>query len=86
MSEELQRRPCVRRPGAEAAGTVAYGMPIPRTSEAVRRNVVNRVENLVGSRATEVNVAVKDAFFPEHEQLQRQSRGAGRLKSRLYRN
>lgn len=58
---------------------VAYGMPIPRVSEAVRRNVVNRVENLAGLRVTEVNIAVNDLFFPEHERLRQQSQGDGGL-------
>jgi uncharacterized alkaline shock family protein YloU len=32
---------------------VEYGKPIPRVSEVVRRNVINRVENLTGLRITE---------------------------------
>lgn len=47
---------------------VAYGMPIPRISEAIRRNVINRIDTLVGLRVTEVNVVVNDVFFPEQEQ------------------
>jgi uncharacterized alkaline shock family protein YloU len=30
---------------------VEYGTPIPQTTEAVRRNVINRVENLTGLRS-----------------------------------
>ena len=56
---------------ADVTLAVAYGMPIPQISEAVRRNVINRIENLVGLRVTEVN----DLFFPEHERLQQQSQG-----------
>ena len=52
--------------------TVEYGKSIPQVSEAVRRNVVNRVENLVGLRVTEVNVTVNDVFFPQEEQQQQQ--------------
>ncbi|MDQ3891841.1 MAG: Asp23/Gls24 family envelope stress response protein [Actinomycetota bacterium] len=48
--------------------TVAYGRSIPQVAEAVRRNVVNRIENLVGLRVTEVNIYVNDVFFPEQEQ------------------
>jgi uncharacterized alkaline shock family protein YloU len=40
----------------------------------VRRNVINRVESLVGLRVTEVNITVSNVFFPEQEaEEQRQS-------------
>jgi uncharacterized alkaline shock family protein YloU len=52
---------------------VEYGTPIPRTTEEVRRNVINRVENLTGLRVTEVNITVNDVQFPEERpQLERQ--------------
>lgn len=50
--------------------TVEYGKSIPQISEAVRRNVINRVENLVGLNVTEVNISVNDVFFPEQERQQ----------------
>ena len=52
--------------------TVEYGKAIPSIAEAVRRNVINRVENLVGLRVTEVNISVSDVFFPGQEQEQEQ--------------
>jgi uncharacterized alkaline shock family protein YloU len=52
--------------------TVLYGRSIPQIAEAVRRNVINRVENLVGLNVTEVNITVNDVFFPEQEQQQGQ--------------
>jgi uncharacterized alkaline shock family protein YloU len=52
--------------------TVAYGISIPQVAEAVRRNIINRVENLVGLNVTEVNISVNDLFFPEQEQQQEQ--------------
>jgi uncharacterized alkaline shock family protein YloU len=52
---------------------VEYGVPIPQTTEAVRNNVINRVENLTGLRVTEVNITVNDVQFPEERpQLGRQ--------------
>ena len=48
--------------------TVEYGKAIPQIAEAVRRNVINRIENLVGLNVTEVNISVNDVFFPEQEQ------------------
>ena len=52
--------------------TVEHGKPVPQISEAVRRNVVDRIENLVGLRATEVNITVADVFFLQEEQEQSQ--------------
>jgi uncharacterized alkaline shock family protein YloU len=54
----------------DATLTVAYGRSIPQVAEAVRRNIINRVENLVGLNVTEVNISVNDLFFPEQEQEQ----------------
>ena len=54
--------------------TVEYGRPIPQVAEAVRRNVINRVENLIGLNVTEVNIEVNDVFFPQEEQEQEQQR------------
>ncbi len=58
-----------------------YGVAIPRTTEAVRRNVINRVESLTGLRVTEVNITVTDVQVPEErpmlgqqEQVKQQAR------------
>jgi uncharacterized alkaline shock family protein YloU len=51
-----------------------YGKSIPQLAEAVRRNVVNRVESLVGLRVTEVNIAVNNIFFPQMEEEQERQR------------
>ena len=48
--------------------TVEYGRTIHQLAEAVRSNVIRRVEDLVGLRVTEVNIAVSDIFFPHQEQ------------------
>jgi uncharacterized alkaline shock family protein YloU len=60
---------------------IEYGQSIPRITEAVRRNVINRVENLVGLRVTEVNITVNDVQVPEErpmlgeqERVERQAR------------
>jgi uncharacterized alkaline shock family protein YloU len=50
--------------------TAEYGKSIPQLSEAVRRNVINRVENLVGLSVTEVNITVGNIFFPQEEEQQ----------------
>ncbi len=51
----------------DLALTAEYGKSVPQLAEAVRRNVINRVENLVGLRVTEVNITVSNVFFPQQE-------------------
>src|SRR5215210_3818381 len=48
---------------------IEYGKSIPQVTEAVRRNVINKVENLVGLRVTEVNVTVNDVQLPEERPM-----------------
>ena len=54
--------------------TAEYGKSIPHLSEAVRRNVANRVESLVGLRVNEVNITVSNIFFPQQEAEQERQR------------
>ena len=54
--------------------TAEYGKSIPQLAEAVRRNVSNRVESLIGLRVTEVNITVQNIFFPHQEQEQERQR------------
>ena len=54
--------------------SVEYGRTIHQTAEAVRSNVIRRVENLLGLRVTEVNITVNDIFFPQQEEEQQQER------------
>jgi uncharacterized alkaline shock family protein YloU len=49
--------------------TVEYGQSIPRITDAVRRNVINRVESLSGLRVTEVNISVTDVQVPEERPM-----------------
>ena len=44
---------------------VLYGRPIHQVTDALRRNVINRVENLTGLQVTEVNITVNDVTFPD---------------------
>jgi uncharacterized alkaline shock family protein YloU len=60
---------------------VEYGYSVPQLTEAVRRNVINRVESLTGLRVTEVNITVNDVQVPEErpmlgeqEQVEQQAR------------
>jgi len=60
---------------------IEYGQSIPQLTEAARRNVINRIESLVGLRVTEVNITVNDVQVPEErpmlgqqEEVERQAR------------
>ena len=46
---------------------IEYGESIPQVSEAVRNNVIKRVEGITGLSVTEVNVEVNDLYFPGDE-------------------
>ncbi|CAN5815878.1 hypothetical protein BH23ACT11_BH23ACT11_22550 [soil metagenome] len=46
---------------------VEYGKSVPQLSESVRRNIINRVENLTGLRVTEVNITVNDVMLPDQQ-------------------
>lgn len=42
-----------------------YGVSIPDVAEAVRRNVIERVQRMTGLEVTEVNIAVDDVYLGE---------------------
>lgn len=44
---------------------VDYGQPIAQVAEAVRQNVIGRVEGLTGLEVTEVNITVNDVNFQD---------------------
>lgn len=48
--------------------TVDYGVSIPQVAEAVRRNIINRIQAMTGLLVKEVNIDVIDLYFPDDEQ------------------
>ncbi len=44
---------------------VMYGRPIHEVTDALRQNVIRRVESLTGLEVREVNITVNDVTFPE---------------------
>jgi uncharacterized alkaline shock family protein YloU len=44
---------------------VIYGRPIHQVTQALRQNIIRRVEALTGLEVTEVNITVNDVSFPE---------------------
>ncbi len=43
---------------------IEYGESIPTVTQAIRDNVIRRVEGICGLSVTEVNIAVNDLHFP----------------------
>jgi uncharacterized alkaline shock family protein YloU len=43
---------------------IEYGESIPQVSDAVRENVIKRIEGITGLSVAEVNIAVNDLHFP----------------------
>ncbi len=52
--------------------TLDYGVSIPQVAEAVRRNIINRLEAMTGLNVKEVNIDVTDLYFAEDEQQKQQ--------------
>ena len=46
---------------------VFYGVSIPQVAEAVRRNIIDRVEAMTGLKVIAVDIAVSDLYFPEDD-------------------
>jgi uncharacterized alkaline shock family protein YloU len=58
---------------ADLTMAVEYGKAVPQVAEAVRRNVIRRVESLTGLQVTEVNITVNAVLLPqERAELDRQ--------------
>jgi uncharacterized alkaline shock family protein YloU len=55
---------------------VDYGKSVPRITESVRRNIIERVEYLSGIRVAEVNITVNDVIVPDPSEDQRRLEGA----------
>ena len=53
---------------------IDYGESIPQVAEAVREQVIKRVEGITGLTVTEVNVNVNDLYFPGDEQPEEATR------------
>jgi uncharacterized alkaline shock family protein YloU len=51
---------------------VTYPASIHEVADAVRQNVIDRVESMTGLQVTEVNVSVADLAFPAAEQEQQE--------------
>ena len=53
-----------REAAVDIVMVIEYGESIPRVSEAVRENVIRRIEGICGLSVAEVNVEINDLYFP----------------------
>ncbi|MBV9535852.1 MAG: Asp23/Gls24 family envelope stress response protein [Solirubrobacterales bacterium] len=56
-----------RQAAVDLVIVVEYGESIPRVSDAVRENVIKRIEGITGLSVTEVNISINDLYFPGDE-------------------
>lgn len=53
-----------REAAVDLVVVVDYGESVPRVAEAVREQVIKRIEGTTGLTVTEVNIDVTDLYFP----------------------
>jgi uncharacterized alkaline shock family protein YloU len=63
-----------REAAASVNIVVIYGVSIPQVADAVRRNIIDRVEAMTGLTVIAVDIAVIDLYFPEEETEQQHPR------------
>jgi uncharacterized alkaline shock family protein YloU len=56
-----------REAAASVNIVVVYGVSIPQVADAVRRNIIDRVEAMTGLTVIAVDIAVTDMYFPGEE-------------------
>ena len=59
-----------REAAVDLGMVVDYGVSIPQIAEAVRRNIMKRVQTMTGLQVREVNINVIDLFFPDQQDQQ----------------
>ena len=52
---------------------IEYGESIPKVANAIRENIIRRIEGITGLRTTEVNIAVNDLHFAGDDEDDEQS-------------
>jgi uncharacterized alkaline shock family protein YloU len=53
-----------REAAVDLTVVIDYGESVPQVSQAIRENVIKRIEGITGLSVTEVNVAINDLYFP----------------------
>jgi uncharacterized alkaline shock family protein YloU len=65
-----------REAAVDLTVVVEYGESIPTVTNAIRENVIRRVEGICGLTITEVNITVNDLYFPGDDADQAESQPA----------
>ena len=60
-----------REAAASVNIVIVYGVSIPQVADAVRRNIIDRVEAMTGLTVIAVDIAVTDLYFPGEETEER---------------
>jgi uncharacterized alkaline shock family protein YloU len=63
-----------REAAVDISVVLDFGESIPQVSEAIRENVIKRIEGITGLSVTEVNVSVNDLYFPGDEEPEQPAR------------
>lgn len=61
--------------------TVDYGVSIPQVAEAVRNNIINRVQSMTGLSVQAVNIDVTDLYLPQKPDASQQQPRQGEQQS-----
>jgi uncharacterized alkaline shock family protein YloU len=59
-----------REAAVDLTVTVDYGESLPLVSQAIRDNVIKRIEGITGLAVTEVNVTITDLYSPGDEDVE----------------
>ncbi len=62
-----------RQAAVDLTVVVDYGESVSQVSQAIRDNVIKRIEGITGLSVTEVNVVVNDLYFPGEDSDELQS-------------
>lgn len=68
-----------REAAVDLTVVVEYGESIPQVAEAIRNQVIKRVEGITGLSVTEVNITVNDLYFPGEDEDDEQPAAAPRV-------
>jgi uncharacterized alkaline shock family protein YloU len=63
-----------RQAAVDITVVLDFGESIPQVSEAIRENVIKRIEGITGLSVTEVNVTVNDLYFPGDDEPEQPAR------------
>ncbi len=69
-----------RQAAVDMSLKITYPSPVHQVADAVRQNVIDRIESLTGLEVVEVNIAVIDLAFPGGEEGDEAAAPSGRVE------